>query len=533
MFRFTYRPALKPYVIPALLSTLITALVAAAFVYERIDHNKNLRRATLESLAASTASWLDNNISRINHTLIDLQHHGQSCNADDLYYIRSQLFALPQIAEFGYISPTGRLRCTSWQEVSPPIQVSKAPNSFGLRMMWPFTVEFMEKPAAVLSRTIRDNGEVYALLRISWLKDQIRGRTSQLGYMAIIDSDTGVPLVLNGQYSLPVGEKALNFPIDYPTTTEHMFDNGRQQFIAVQPLLTMPQLSIAISEETVLLYKNIFSPPPLFFLAVPGLGLLTFMLLSWLQSFITHPAHWLRRAIRQNEFINYYQPMVSSDTQTLKGVEVLMRWQHPLEGLKLPQTFIPEAEHSNLIKQMTKEQLERAAIELAPFIKRQPGFLVHINVSTIHLLDTSSVDTFITMQEKIPALVLEVTEGTMLDHSSTDIKTSLLRLTQAGIRIAVDDFGTGYCGLNYLQSLPVSILKADKSFIASIGTDAVNIDVLDTIVILAKRLRLLTVAEGVETQEQAEKLRAMGIDMQQGWLHSPALPINTLRYNYL
>ncbi len=137
-----------------------------------------------------------------------------------------------------------------------------------------------------------------------------------------------------------------------------------------------------------------------------------------------------------------------------------------------------------------------------------------------HLLDRSCVDHFIEMKSHISGLVLEVTEEKVLEHSSEKVQEALERLAAANIQIAIDDFGTGYCGLNYLRELPVSILKADKSFIAAMGTDAVNADVLEMIIQLSQKLGLVTIAEGVETEEQAQALLEMGVDLQQGWLHA-------------
>lgn len=520
------------YLFPLLISLMITFLVSSSFLLEQVQQRKKLQRETLKVEAASVAHWLDDNFSRINLALINLQGYGKHCSEDDLFAIRSALFELPQITEIGYVDLHGQLSCTSWQEVSPPIQVAKAPRQFGLRFLGPIIVEFMRQPAIVLARTLPDRGEVNALLRLSWLKDQIRNRTSPLGYMAIVDSDTGVPVSISGQYTLPVGKGSL-FPVDSPTSVEGKFDNKRDQFITLHPLLTVPQLSVVISEETSTLYRDIYDFPLSFYLSIPSLFLIVFLASVSFQKYLVHPSHQLKRAIRNKEFINYYQPLVTSDRHEIVGVEVLMRWHHPVEGVKSPATFIPQADQSGLIKRMTAEQIERSANDLKPFIENYPNFLVNINISMSHLLDSACVDQFIEMKKVISGLVLEVTEEKVLEHSSEIVQAALEKLAAANIQIAIDDFGTGYCGLNYLRELPVSILKADKSFIAAMGTDAVNADVLDMIIQLSKKLGLITIAEGVETEEQATALLKLGVDIQQGWLHAYPMPIKDLLFSYM
>ncbi|MGY8869176.1 MAG: EAL domain-containing protein [Pseudomonadales bacterium] len=524
----------KTYLVPLLISLTLTVLISASFIVEQIENEKKSRRQSLRDEAVLVADWLDQNLSSINNVLFSLETFHGKCDKDTLFKIRSMLFTLPQIVEMGFVDRYGTLLCTSWEKVRDIIKVSKPPDTYGLRFLGPLTVEFMQQPAFVLARTTDNKGEVNALFRISWLKDQLRNHTSTKGFTALIDSKSGVPIAINGRYSLPLKPIPARFPIQSSRLIEGMFDNGRKQSIILLPLLTLPSLSVAISEDQEILYQGVNDIPRMWYMEAFSLFVFLYVCSAFFQRRLTNPTLQLKKAIRNNEFFSVFQPLVDSRTRQLVGVEALVRWNHPVDGLRMPLTFLPQAEQSGLLMQMTSQQLRQSAKDLAPFIKHCPNCLVHINIAACHLLNEDSLNEFFAFREQIPGLVLEITENTMLELESSQIRKALERLNNANIPIAIDDFGTGYCGLSYLRSLPVSILKADKSFIASMGTDSVNADVLQTIINLAKTLKLATVAEGVETESQWSQLQEMDVDIQQGWFHGKPMSADALSelFNY-
>ncbi|QEQ95369.1 EAL domain-containing protein [Neptunomonas concharum] len=517
------------YLVTLLISGTLTTLVFCSFYVEHFTNEKELRRESLLNKATNIADWLDQNFSAINLVLLELESTQSSCSEDSLFQIRSALFTLPQIVEIGFVDHHGTLLCTSWEKIRPQIKVAKPEKVFGLRFLGPLIVEFMQQPAFVLARTTSDFGEVNALLRISWLQNQLLGYTSTHGYTAIIDNTSGVPITLEGEYSLPLRSALIHFPLSSSTIREGTFDNGKEHVVAIRPLLTLPNLSIAISERSDILYRGVDEIPMAWYSSAFGLFLLLY-LLSWqVQRYLINPTQQLKKAVYNKEFFSVFQPLVDSKTRCLIGVEALVRWQHPTDGIKPPAMFLPHAEQSGLLKKMTSQQLEQCRRDLAPFIEECPQFTVHINIAACHLLDKDCLNELISFRETIPGLVLEVTENSMLALDSDKIQQALKRLDAANIPIAIDDFGTGYCGLSYLRSLPVSILKADKSFISSMSTDSVNADVLHTILKLAKTLNLTTVAEGVETQQQWQQLTEMDVDIQQGWLHGRPMTAEALQ----
>ncbi|WP_122765178.1 EAL domain-containing protein [Pseudomonas viridiflava] len=268
-------------------------------------------------------------------------------------------------------------------------------------------------------------------------------------------------------------------------------------------------------------YRAMFSLV-VFFGAMAGL------LAHWLQKRSSAPTHELRRALGADEFIPYFQPVVRGETREWAGCEVLMRWQHPKEGLVRPDLFIPLAEHSGLIVPMTRALLRQTAVQLAPHAARFcPGFHIGVNITARHCLDLTLVDdcreflaAFIPGQV---TLVLELTERELIEP--TDITRQLFdALHQLGVMIAIDDFGTGHSSLGYLRNFNVDYLKIDQSFVAMIGADALSRHILDSIIELSGKLDLGVVAEGVETVEQCEYLAAHGVDFLQGYLFGKPLP---------
>ncbi|CRN02063.1 Cyclic di-GMP phosphodiesterase YahA [Pseudomonas sp. 34 E 7] len=267
---------------------------------------------------------------------------------------------------------------------------------------------------------------------------------------------------------------------------------------------------------------------PAVFSLVVFFGVLAGLLAHWLQKRSSAPTHELQRAMGADEFIPYFQPVVRGDTRQWAGCEVLMRWQHPKEGLVRPDLFIPLAEHSGLIVPMTRALLRQTAAQLAPHAERfSPGFHIGVNITARHCQDLALVDDCRAFLAAFPpgqiTLVLELTERELIEP--TDITRRLFdALHQLGVMIAIDDFGTGHSSLGYLRHFNVDYLKIDQSFVAMIGADALSRHILDSIIELSVKLDLGIVAEGVETAQQCDYLVAKGVDFLQGYLFGRPLP---------
>lgn len=240
----------------------------------------------------------------------------------------------------------------------------------------------------------------------------------------------------------------------------------------------------------------------------------------------------LRRALDRDEFVLHYQPKLNVATNTIAGVEALLRWQIPNRGLVSPDQFIPLAEETGLIIPIGEWVLSRACQQLTALkaAGRAPIDMA-VNLSPVQF---QSPDLLATFRKTIDRsridpqrLILEVTEGVLLED--VDSKIDMLnRLKALGVRLAIDDFGTGYSSLSYLLKLPLDELKIDRSFVMNLFEDSKSRALVSSLIHLAHSLDLHTVAEGVETEKQLGFLQSEGCDQYQGYWFSPAVPSDKL-----
>jgi EAL domain-containing protein (putative c-di-GMP-specific phosphodiesterase class I) len=231
----------------------------------------------------------------------------------------------------------------------------------------------------------------------------------------------------------------------------------------------------------------------------------------------------LRRALEAGEFELHYQPLVELTTERVSGAEALIRWRHPVLGLVPPNEFIPFAEESELILQIDRWVLRTACREAVPW---RPLRLA-INMSPAQLRTPGLVDLVAeALQEsglEPERLEIEITERVLIGNREASAAT-LRGLAALGVRLAVDDFGTGYASFDYLRRYPFKKLKIDGSFIRDLDTDANSYAIIQAIVGMCRRIGLCVNAEGVETPLQAGLLRIEGCMEAQGFLYGRAMP---------
>ncbi|GAM08651.1 putative signaling protein [Geobacter sp. OR-1] len=236
----------------------------------------------------------------------------------------------------------------------------------------------------------------------------------------------------------------------------------------------------------------------------------------------------LRRALEKNEFILHYQPQMDIGTTEIKGVEALIRWQPEGEPLVPPGAFIPALEESGLIIQVGEWALRTACNQLRQWNRSgHPPFMMSVNVTALQFHSpgfAEKVADIIAETEIDPEyLCLELTESIVMKDVADTIDT-LTKLRKLGIALSLDDFGTGYSSLCYLRKMPISELKIDRSFIATLPEDQNNAMIVSTIISMANCLNMRVVAEGVETSDQLEYLRANHCHIAQGYLFSRPIP---------
>jgi predicted signal transduction protein with EAL and GGDEF domain len=235
----------------------------------------------------------------------------------------------------------------------------------------------------------------------------------------------------------------------------------------------------------------------------------------------------LRRAVGGSQLELHYQPKVSLKSGRVEGVEALLRWWHPERGPISPADFIPLAEQSYLMRQITQHVIDAALEQAARWWHSGIEVPVSVNVSARDLLDSALPDLLEAGLDRLQlppsAIQLEVTERILMtDQAYT--ADSVHALVQLGVPLALDDFGTGYSSLVRLQRLPVCEVKIDGSFIQRLGKSVDDERIVRSIIDLVRALGLRSVAEGVETEEVAQRLREMGCDSAQGWRFAEPMP---------
>jgi diguanylate cyclase (GGDEF)-like protein/PAS domain S-box-containing protein len=237
----------------------------------------------------------------------------------------------------------------------------------------------------------------------------------------------------------------------------------------------------------------------------------------------------MKEAIKNEDFVIYYQPQFDVSIDKLVGIEALLRWEHPQKGLLLPQAFIELAEETGMIIEMDRWVMKTAMQQIAHWYELglNPGVLaLNLSIKQLESSDFLQVleATMAKYSFKAKWLELEITEGQMLKKIEEVIE-KLDKVNQMGISISIDDFGTGYSSLSLLKRLPIHRLKIDRSFVQNIPENEEDIAIIKAIIALAKSMKLNLIAEGVETLEQSDFLVQSGCDNIQGYYYNPPLSI--------
>ncbi|MDO8312806.1 MAG: bifunctional diguanylate cyclase/phosphodiesterase, partial [Sideroxyarcus sp.] len=250
----------------------------------------------------------------------------------------------------------------------------------------------------------------------------------------------------------------------------------------------------------------------------------------------------LRGALTANQFRVYYQPIVDLTTGRIIKAEALIRWQHPERGMISPAQFIPLAEETGLIVEIGDWVFKESARQLKHWgalcntefqvsVNMSPvqytGLQVSVNVSPEQFRSTSPYQTWSAYLRELglpgQSMVIEITEGLLLD-ADANVTGKLLEFHDAGIQVAIDDFGTGYSSLSYLKKFDIDFLKIDQSFVRDLVTDPNDRVLSEAIIVMAHKLGLKVIAEGVETKAQCKLLIDAGCDQAQGYLFSKPVP---------
>lgn len=237
----------------------------------------------------------------------------------------------------------------------------------------------------------------------------------------------------------------------------------------------------------------------------------------------------LRKALGRNELHIYYQPILDLTRRRIIKAEALLRWKHPHRGMVSPHTFIPLAEESGLIVEIGEWVFEQSISLIQQWLNRF-GYIIQVSVnkSPIQFQESDNKPNWYEklVQNGLPGncINVEITEGLLL-RSSFTAQNFLLEFRNKGIEVSIDDFGTGFSSLSYLKEFDIDYIKIDRSFISNLSNNPIDRALVEAIIVMAHKLDIKTIAEGVETKEQQNLLIGFGCDYVQGFLYSPPVPV--------
>jgi sensor c-di-GMP phosphodiesterase-like protein len=463
------------------------------------------------ALAAKRAIALsETRLGRVIAGLNDLADRGvNSCSPDYVKAMHQTAFAVSPIKELAIVSADGETLCTNLgiplgrrEIVSRPVATSGA--DFVIEVV---RIEGRDDPMVRVRRIVSDGRDSLA---------------------ALVPSD----LLL-----LKVSPHVGPFPIFLRLTTRDgtlieesgaalAEDDGPDDRIVVHMRSNDYGLAVLASTSLATVHASYLGAR----LVGPAVGLFILLLVFALRAYTRYrknPIVEIERGLKANEFVPYFQPILDITSGKLIGAEVLVRWRKSDGTIVPPASFIPLAESSGLIFDMTRALMKRVCAEAGNAFGQRPRLMIAFNMTAAHFLDDKTVmqvhDLFAASPIALTQVVLEVTERQPLEDLET-ARRVVAGLQVHGVRVAIDDVGTGHGGLSYLLKLGVDILKIDKLFIDAIGAERYSTTIIKSLCELAHGMRMEIVAEGVETFDQVAYLRDQGVRYAQGYVFAPPLP---------
>lgn len=450
-------------------------------------------------------------LARVIEGLDDLAARGvRSCVESDRDAMNEMSFRVVPVKEVSVVDSDGGTTCTNLalpfarrQVISAPIESAHSEiiievirlgegNDNGLR----------------IRRTVADGSWLAALIPSDLLIPRI--------------SPSGGPVVVNATLTAAdgtvIGQRGTAFPDD-ASPYEPLIAQFRSERFGILVTASMPRARVLAGHADLVMMATV---------GTGSSAALIFALVAfgpWRSR--GNPTDELARAIRNDELVPYYQPIVDLTTARVVSAEVLVRWRRPDGTLVPPVQFVPLAESNGLIVELTRALMRRVCAEAGAAIGARPRFKIGFNLSARHFIDEAIVKDvsriFGASPIALSQVLLEVTERQPLDNL-TMARRVIAALQGLGVHVGIDDLGTGHSGLSYMLKLGVDFIKIDKMFVDAIGTERYSTTIIETLVGLGRDMRMDIIAEGVETFEQVRHLRERGIRKAQGYVFAPPLP---------
>jgi sensor c-di-GMP phosphodiesterase-like protein len=503
------RPVSKK-LIAVVAGALIAGTPVALFNYWLNDLILEQIRDEVDSTARRSITLAEGRISLAIGALDDLARRGvMTCGAEHLDALRHSNLDHSGIAEFSVLDQSGRTLCSDL--------------GVALRHRLTLTTEEVADSAMVLDVMVVDE-RPQRMLRVR--RPVGSGFVAALipGDLLIAKVSTQGGLLLNAHGRLAASDGTLLATSGPLTDFGSLFEAPVTSRLASKRFglnitMTRPRSMLSRSQEEMRFLGSVVNG--VIALALFAVGILG----PWRQR--NNPVAEMERALRAGEFVPYYQPIVDITSGRMRGCEVLVRWRKPDGTLVPPASFIPLAESSGLIMDMTRSLMRTTVQELGAVCETRPYLKIGFNLAAQHFGNDSIVHDVRKIFENSPIkmnqVVLEVTERQPLDNLS-QARRVIGDLQSLGVRVAIDDIGAGHSGLSYILKLGVDIIKIDKMFVDALGTESSSTAIIGTLVDLASNMDIEIIAEGVETFEQVIALRERGIQAVQGYVFAPPLP---------
>ena len=468
-------------------------------------------QSRLDALATGALGLVETRLEQATTMLVDLAAlRGDQCGSEALASMRRAVLATSPLKELSVLDASGRTLCTQFGAFAEQRTLSRELNLSSRRLSIAM-VRFRDRPDRALQLRLErvGGGSIAALVP----GDALLPEASQ----EEMNGSRRLRLALDGGDVIaarPGGEEGGSLDDEGSLTARRHSDRFPISVDAERGRGT-------IADE----YRDIL------LIGRFGTVLVTVFALVFIWFSIrrdhSDPVAELRRAIANGEIVPFYQPLVDLKTGRIHGAEVLARWRRSDGTLVAPARFVPLAEESGLIYEMTRSLMRRARDEMGALYGVRPPVKIGFNLFAGHFTDGRIVadvkDIFGGSPIAFDQIVLEVTERSPLADLA-EARQVIAALQALGCRVGIDDVGTGHGGLSYLLKLGVDLIKIDKMFVDALGSERYSQTIIETLAELARTMQIEVIAEGVETFEQVEYLRAKDIQVAQGYVFAPPLP---------
>lgn len=499
-------------VLSAVFLAILSGVLPMFIIYQlQRDRALQSEQAHLNEYARWTMLRVERALADAKHTLAQTAEQDiRDCSAEHVARLRQIAMNSNSVSDIGFFQ-NDRLACTTLSSVDGHVR------------RWEGVV---------------DLGQGYKL-SLPVEPTQFRSNTPMIAlhygdYNALIKPDRLVDVLTDTNMTLGVADQqgsvfALSGPLD-PATVRDIVEHGKAgnngQYI-FSSIVAHGIVAFAIIDHANARARLDVSIGDILPMSLAVSAILVGIVI-WVSRQRLAPEKELELAIRKREFVAHYQPIIELATGHCIAAEALIRWRRPDGSWMLPDLFIPMAEKTGLMAQLTVLMIERVVDEMGHLLRSDRNLHISINIPAkdmesggfLPLLRAATTKARIQPSQ----IWLEITERSFMNADAATGAVEQARL--AGFIVAIDDFGTGYSSLSLLERLPLDALKIDKSFVDAIGRDAATSVVTPHIIAMAHGLNLRMIAEGIETSEQESYLQDAGVDLGQGWLYSKALPPN-------